>query len=453
MQSTPLPAGATLMRPNMTSMPSSQQIPTAPPVNSIPAGAPAQPGPHPYLQMRFPSGAGVLRLLQYSEALGHGPDRNEIGYWRSFVDEFFVPTGVFRLVLWNPSSREQKAFEVPTCVLPRYLHTSYVSGLRSSQLTLDNPREYNTGWPPVNPLPPPPTSHKFLNSFPTPNVTHQIDASKAMFVSSFDNGWQVQMVGLMRAAFVPYARPITTPAPDGSSSPTTRLDLQLRLESLDFTVHAHTGYIPRVAIQKTKVEHPIPSSLVSSIQGDGSGKKNGRKGSNNGEGDSTHATEDETHENGDPAVKTEDGAAGDDKSGFTVAVEKTFLPDYPVNEYGISLRAMRCLEITESVCQLRDLIDVSARDKLGPIDSLRKFATQYREAQANRQMPNGQQQPSHVENGQPGRPPSAQGEGGAASSPSVMANGSAPATKRKSKIAPSPSPKLGATSSPAKRQR
>ncbi len=78
-------------------------------------------------------------------------------YWRAFVNEFFIPTGVFRLILWNTASREQKGFEVPTCVLPRFLLTNYVSGLRSSQLQLENPREYQTGWPPVNPLPPPPT--------------------------------------------------------------------------------------------------------------------------------------------------------------------------------------------------------------------------------------------------------------------------------------------------------
>lgn len=409
----------------------------------------------------------MLRLLQYSEALGHGPDRNEIEYWRAFVDEFFVPTGVFRLALWNPSSREQKAFEVPTSVLPRYMHTTYVSGLRSSQLTLDNPREYNTGWPPSqHNLPPPPTSHKFLNSFPSPNVTHQIDASKAMFVSSFDNGWQVQMVGLMRAAFVPYARPVA----DAGSSSSVRLDLQLRLESLDFTVHAHTGYIPRVAIQKTKVEHPIPTGLVSTIQsGNHDAKRNGRKVSKKDTKDdadstnsSTHATDDETHD--DSNVKLEDGVANDDKksSGFSMAVEKTFLPDYPVNEYGVSLRAMRCLEITESVCQLRDLIDVSARDKLGPIDSLRKFAAQYREAQSNRPgaMSNGQQpHPPQQDNAQLGRSASAQGDtGNAAASPSITANSSSggatsAATKRKSKPGPSPSPKLGYVNSPAKRQR
>ncbi len=198
-------------------------------------------------------------------------------------------------------------------------------------------------------------------------------------MSSFDNGWQVQMSGLLRASFVPWAVP--QPGEPG------KMDVQLRLESLDFTVHSHTGYIPRVAIQKSKVDHPIPSSLVANILNTGDNANTALSGNKKGQNRGTGARKDEADdskrdENGATLIKIEEGSgSGDDDvkspSGYCVSVEKTFLPDYPVNEYGISLRAMRCLEITESVCQLRDLIDLSMRDKLGPIDSLRKFATQY----------------------------------------------------------------------------
>ncbi|GAC95075.1 hypothetical protein PHSY_002650 [Pseudozyma hubeiensis SY62] len=450
-----------------------------PPHSPRPFHAPTLPRPH--LLSRAPSpllGLAQIQLStpcfpQYSEGLGSGNNRADIDYWRSFVDEFFIPTGVFRLILWNATSREQKGFEVPICVLPRYLLTNYVSGLRSSQLQLENPREYHTGWPPVNPLPPPPPSHKYLNSFPSSNVTHQVDVSKATFISSFDSGWQVHMTGLLRACFVPWAVP--QPHEPG------KLDVQLRLESLDFTVHAHTGYIPRPAIQKSKVDHPLPNSLVANILSAGetnSTAQNGAKkaGARGGAARKDDADDTKRDENGDPIVKTEDGSgsADDDaksQSAYTVSVERTFLPDYPVNEYGISLRAMRCLEITESVCQLRDLIDLSMRDKLGPIDSLRKFATQYRDMQSGRSVstmaptdvngaaqqqrppPNGAPTPSQM----PGRPPSAQGgpvENGTSSnhaSPNV-ANGIS-ALKRKGKTAPSPSPKLTNTHNPAKRQR
>ncbi len=165
------PMGTPIARPTTTSPTSNQLSQNMPAPNSaLAAGMPSAvngalasgiaggvdsiagaPGPNPQLQAQFPSGSGILRLLQYSEGLSSGTNRGDIDYWRTFVDEFFVPTGVFRLILWNVTSREQKGFEVPTCVLPRYLLTNYVSGLRSSQLQLENPREFQTGWPPVNP--------------------------------------------------------------------------------------------------------------------------------------------------------------------------------------------------------------------------------------------------------------------------------------------------------------
>ncbi|CDR99103.1 hypothetical protein, partial [Sporisorium scitamineum] len=406
------PQSSSITQP-ITTSPTSAQLPTnlAAPSSAVTPGAnPAingampsglnavdsmtgAPGPNPQLQSHFHSGSAVLRLLQYSEGLGAGNNRTDIDYWRSFVNEFFIPTGVFRLILWNATSREQKGFEVPTYVLPRYLLTNYVSGLRSSQLQLENPREYHTGWPPVNPLPPPPSSHKYLNSLPSPNVTHQVEVSKATFLSSFESGWQVQMTGLLRACFVPWAVP--------HPGEPAKMDVQLRLESLDFTVHAHTGYIPRVAIQKSKVEHPLPNSLVANILSTGDTNASSQNGSKRAQsrggaagGRKDEADDAKRDEDGEPVVKIEESSgSGDDdaksQSGYTVSVERTFLPEFPVNEYGISLRAMRCLEITESVCQLRDLIDLSMRDKLGPIDSLRKFATQYREIQWAHRERNG----------------------------------------------------------------
>lgn len=275
------------------------------------------------------------------------------------------------------------------------------------------------------------------------------------------------MSGLLRASFIPWATSL-----QGEPG---KMDVQLRLESLDFTVHGHSGFIPRVAIQKSKVDHPLPNSLVANILNTGDTNSSTGPNAKKGQGRGAGARKDESDdtkrdENGDPVVKTEEGAgSGDDdvksQSGYTVAIEKTFLPEYPVNEYGISLRAMRCLEITESVCQLRDLIDLSMRDKLGPIDSLRKFATQYREMQSGRPMSqtvstdgNNNSNAAPTPSQMPGRPASAQGgpptENGSASnhaSPSV-ANGVS-ALKRKGKTAPSPSPKLGHTNNPAKRQR
>lgn len=58
----------------------------------------------------FGPGAGLARLHQYSEALKEGPSLQSSEYWKTVVDEFFLPQSTLYLVLWNPGTREQKGF-------------------------------------------------------------------------------------------------------------------------------------------------------------------------------------------------------------------------------------------------------------------------------------------------------------------------------------------------------
>lgn len=58
----------------------------------------------------FGPGAGLARLHQYTEALKGGPDRQTSEFWKSFVDEFFLPDSRMHLVLWNPTTHEHKGF-------------------------------------------------------------------------------------------------------------------------------------------------------------------------------------------------------------------------------------------------------------------------------------------------------------------------------------------------------
>ncbi len=63
----------------------------------------------------FPPGAAVVRFLQYSEAMSAGETKNDPSYWRTFVDEFYMPEGVFRLTLCNPVTGEHKPFGESVC--------------------------------------------------------------------------------------------------------------------------------------------------------------------------------------------------------------------------------------------------------------------------------------------------------------------------------------------------
>jgi hypothetical protein len=75
-----------------------------------PFSYPASTAAHSESTSYFGPGAGLARLHQYSEALKEGPDRQSSEYWKSFVDEFYLPQSTMHLVLWNPTTREQKGF-------------------------------------------------------------------------------------------------------------------------------------------------------------------------------------------------------------------------------------------------------------------------------------------------------------------------------------------------------
>lgn len=211
-------------------------------------------------------------------------------------------------------------------MLPRFMMNSYASGLRSCQLSLENPREYakpldgdaSKQWYPLPPQSPP--KLRFATMLPSASVTHVVEASRAMWMSTFENGWQVQMIGMMRLSMVPHSRLVIKEMP--GIKPKLMMETQLRLESMDYVVSAHTSFIPRFAIVRTRVEQAIPQSALDAILAS-HGKTSDQK-----------AKEEE--------MKTESADLP------KISVEKLQLPECPVNEYGLTLRSMRCLEV--SVC-------------------------------------------------------------------------------------------------------
>ncbi|UZJ54078.1 hypothetical protein CBS101457_003398 [Exobasidium rhododendri] len=319
----------------------------------------------------FGPGAGLARLHQYSEALKEGPGRQTLEYWRSFVDEFYLPQSTMHLVLWNPTTREQKGFEIPSSVVARWMHTNYISGVTSSSLSLESPREYLSG----QPFPPPPRSVRADFHLPTGSVTHFVECKQSLYINHFENGWQVQMTGLLRVALVPHTRVLP------SSSTFTKedspmLQTHLRFECLEYLVSEHQSVLPCTAGTYKLQEERIPKNVIRDILvAHGHRMSNSKKedgGGGGGGGGTTKNAEKEDNPMGEEEEKSE----------FSINVNHLCLPESPVNEYGITLRAMRCLEITESVCQLRDLMDFSMREKeklLGPIEGLRRLTSHYRD--------------------------------------------------------------------------
>lgn len=287
----------------------------------------------------------------------------------------------------------------------------------------ENPREYmaGSGFPPI------PRIYKMDLNLPSDRVTHFVECRRAMLVLRFETGWQVQMTGLLRAAFVPTVQPASTA--DGKvSASSTSLRTQLKLEGLDYIVNHHASFITRHAITNVDSSERIPLQLVRRIAA---------KGEVGSEGNVK-----EEASPGENATTT--GSADTEFSDYKMNVTRAKIPECPVNEYGITLRAMRCLEITESVCQLRDLMDFTWDDNehtdrgashLSAIDGLRKLAARYREtepyASLLQQRGNGDARVNGSGgSGGPGSPRSANG------APSTT--GSSIGAKRKSTVNQSP---------------
>lgn len=101
-----------------------------------------------------------------------------------------------------------------------------------------------------------------------------------------------------------------------------------KIELMEFITHSHTEYIAREAIVKTMTEPPDIKPVV-------------KKG-----------------KSAPPQPQPYD---------------QIKLPESPVNEYGITQKVMRCLEIAESVVSMRDLMSWSINQSQGPLESLRKY--------------------------------------------------------------------------------
>jgi hypothetical protein len=183
------------------------------------------------------------------------------------------------------------------------------------------------------PFPPPPRSIRADFHLPSGNVTHFVECKKSLLINSFENGWQVQMTGLVRAAFVPHTR-VLPPSQSASKEDLPMLQTHLRFECLEILITNHRSFVASTSNFVKSSEERIPTSIVRDIL------------TAHGVTDSRYLDEGEDAK----AAKTEGGNSnneGKSKNDFTIKVNKMCLPDSPVNEYGITLRAMRCLEVSD----------------------------------------------------------------------------------------------------------
>lgn len=226
-------------------------------------------------------------------------------------------------------------------------------------MTISHPREWSPSS--MRSIPPPPQTKRTILGHPNARTTHFVQVDRIKITVEYDNGWIVVHSGLLRAGLTPFAG-------------------QLKFQFVDFLESDHESYVARAKMRRGIAEQPLSDDLIAEIRGqpkppkppkrDGKVPKKEGGGSGGGGDESSTTTEDKPSTF--PSTKREDGTR------FTMPVERWSMPEDPVNEYGMTLRAMRCLEITESVCQLRGLMDYAAAQALGPMDALQKLAEEFR---------------------------------------------------------------------------
>lgn len=104
--------------------------------------------------------------------------KNNITYWRNFVEMFFTPLGVMRQTTWSSKDEECKSYELPCSSLPRYYFLHFQSGVQNMQVHFQD-----------------------ITERPLQNGGHFVTSDKACWIYWLTNGHQLRMDGSLKAKF------------------------------------------------------------------------------------------------------------------------------------------------------------------------------------------------------------------------------------------------------------
>lgn len=266
----------------------------------------------------YESGMCARRLMQYMFHQQHRPEDNSIDFWRKFVSEYFGPHAKKRWCVSLYGSGRQT-----TGVFPQDVWHCEICGTkpgRGFETTVEVlPRlckiKYDSG-----------TLEELLyvdvpREYPTPSGHIVLEYGKAIQESVFE---QLRVVrdGQLRIVF----------------------SSDLKICSWEFCARSHEELIPRrLLIPQVSQLGAIAQKYQTSVQ--------------NG---TTNLSSQDLQSNCNMFVAT--------------ARQLTKTLEVPlVNDLGYTKRYVRCLQISEVVNSMKDLIDFSRENKTGPIESLNNF--------------------------------------------------------------------------------
>uniref|UniRef100_A0A453T780 Transcriptional corepressor SEUSS n=2 Tax=Aegilops tauschii subsp. strangulata TaxID=200361 RepID=A0A453T780_AEGTS len=286
----------------------------------------AQPGMQLPGPVRTPVESGLCsrRLMQYLYHKRQRPENNPITYWRKLIDEYFAPRARERWCVSSYEKRGNSPIAIPTaqdtwrCDI---CNTHTGKGYEATYEILPRLCQIRFDHGVVD-------EYLFLdvpNEFRLPNGLLLLEHTKVVQKSIYDH-LHVTHEGQLRIIFTP----------------------ELKIMSWEFCSRRHDEYITRRFLAP-QVNHLL--QIAQKYQA-------------------------AANESGPAGVSTNDAQAICNMFASASQQLAKNLDHHSLNEHGLSKRYVRCLQISEVVNNMKDLIDFSHKNKLGPIESLKNYPRQ-----------------------------------------------------------------------------
>lgn len=224
----------------------------------------------------FPPGVARARVEDFVARFFPGEDVREaqpdiqpdlsIDYWDKFMDEYCVPTAVLRLCLINQETKQWQKFDLERSLIKHFFYGLYLHNMRIMRGHFREIHEY--GCDPMRP--PPPPVGTYLSRIPEPLLlgltTHIVESEQMMNLIAYENGWQCQMMGKLRALLTPYTTLEHVTDPTNPNGPKIlRYVTSLRLQYVSFLILAHELYMPFEELTQRLQTSVVPNALVEQI--------------------------------------------------------------------------------------------------------------------------------------------------------------------------------------------
>uniref|UniRef100_A0ACD5ZH41 Uncharacterized protein n=1 Tax=Avena sativa TaxID=4498 RepID=A0ACD5ZH41_AVESA len=284
----------------------------------------AQPGMQLAGPVRTPVESGLCsrRLMQYLYHKRHRPEDNPITYWRKLIDEYFAPRARERWCVSSyekrgnsPVSIQQTAQDTWRCDI---CNTHAGKGHEATYEILPRLCQIRFYHGVID-------EYLFLdmpNEFQLPNGLLLLEHTKVVQKSIYDH-LHVTHEGQLRIIFTP----------------------ELKIMSWEFCSRRHDEYITRRFLT------PQVNRMLQVAQ----------------------KYQAALNESGPAGVSTNDAQAICDMFVSESRQLAKNLDHHSLNEHGLSKRYVRCLQISEVVNRMEDLIEFSHKNKLGPIEGLKNY--------------------------------------------------------------------------------